>query len=72
MNNETYGEISREELADLRLHAQRCDICGMLATVDPVLHASRYGHEPRVHHGAKVHGAAFRWDSGRHEWIQET
>lgn len=68
IQNDTYGEITREELADLRLHAQRCLGCGMLATVDPAFHAARYGHAPRVRHGR---GIIFRWDNGRHEWIQE-
>jgi ferredoxin-like protein FixX len=68
MKNGTYGEISQQELADLRLHAQRCLECGMLATVDPAFHAARYAHAPRVNHGG---GIVFRWDSGRHEWIQE-
>lgn len=65
--NDTYGEITRAELADLRLHAQRCDHCGMLATVDPAFHTSRYGHAPRVHHGDTV----FTWSPGRHAWLQK-
>jgi uncharacterized paraquat-inducible protein A len=68
MLNDTYGEISCEELADLRLHAQRCTECGMLATVDPVFHAARYAHAPRVNHGG---GIIFRWDTRRHEWTRE-
>jgi ferredoxin-like protein FixX len=68
MQNDTYGEITREELADLRLHAQRCLECGMLATVDPAFHATRYAHAPRVRHGR---GIIFQWDGKRHEWIQE-
>jgi hypothetical protein len=68
MRNDTYGEISREELADLRRYAQRCLECGILATVDPAFHAARYAHAPRVHHGG---GIIFRWDSRLHEWIQE-
>jgi hypothetical protein len=66
IRNDTYGDITREELDDLRLHAQRCDHCGMLATVDPAFHASRYGHAPRTHHGP----TSFRWDVRRHEWVQ--
>ena len=70
--NDTYGEITSRELADLRSHALRCDTCGMLATVDPAFHASRYGHQPRVHHpDSSGRGARFQWDSNRHEWIQE-
>jgi hypothetical protein len=68
IQNDTYGEITREELADLRLHAQKCMDCGMLATVDPAFHAVRYAHEPRVNHGG---GIIFRWDVRRHAWIQE-
>ena len=37
IQNDTYGEISQEELADLRRVAQRCTFCGMLATVDPIV-----------------------------------
>jgi len=66
--NNTYGEITAAELADLRLHALRCMTCGMLATVDPAFHASRYQHPPVVNHGG---GIVFRWDTGRHEWIRE-
>jgi hypothetical protein len=69
MRNDTYGEISHQELADLRLHAQKCLTCGVLATVDPAFHAARYAHEPRVDHGG---GIIFRWDSNRHNWSRET
>ncbi len=44
--NDTYGEISYYELAALRQAARPCLRCGMLANVDPVLHAARYGHRP--------------------------
>jgi hypothetical protein len=66
--NDTYGEITATELADLRLHALRCRTCGMLGTVDPAFHASRYGHAPKVDHGPN--GAAFRWDVAGHRWVQ--
>jgi hypothetical protein len=65
--NDTYGEITQAELADLRLHAQRCTVCGMLATVDPAFHAARYAHAPRVSRG----GIGFRWDTRKHGWVQE-
>lgn len=65
IQNDTYGEITREELADLRLHAQRCATCGMLATVDPAFHASRYRHDPIVRRG----GLTFTWKTGA-GWIQ--
>jgi hypothetical protein len=63
--NDTYGEITHAELADLRRFAQRCVTCGMLATVDPVFHASRYGHAPVI----KRDGITFTWDGGRHGWL---
>lgn len=44
--NETYGEISDLEHANLRNYARPCRRCGMLATVDPVQHETRYGHAP--------------------------
>ena len=64
--NDTYGEITREELADLRAHAQRCVTCGMLATVDPAFHTARYGHPAKVTRG----GVTFTWTPARHEWVQ--
>ncbi len=45
--NDTYGEMTGKELAELRKQAHKCLRCGMLADVDPVLHASRYGHRPQ-------------------------
>ena len=51
MWNDTYGEITREELNDLRAHAQKCITCGMLGTVDPLFHSARYGHEPVITRG---------------------
>ena len=66
--NDTYGEITAEELADLRAHAKRCQTCGMLATVDPAFHATCYGHAPQFT-DARGHWmwdqAAHRWDIGR-------
>lgn len=71
IQNDTYGEISQTELADLRSHALRCATCGMLATVDPVFHAARYGHAPKVHHpDSQGRGAAFRWDVPSRQWVQ--
>jgi hypothetical protein len=66
MINDTYGEITRQELADLLAHAQRCTVCDMLATVDPAFHASRYDHAPVV----KRSGVTFTWSSSAHEWVQ--
>lgn len=67
VQNDTYGEMIREELNDLRAHAQKCTTCGMLATVDPAFHASRYGHAPTVSRG----GVTFTWNTAQHKWIQE-
>lgn len=44
--NDTRGTITSEEHAQLRAAASPCLHCGMLADVDPVLHAARYGHAP--------------------------
>jgi hypothetical protein len=65
IQNDTYGEITREELADLRRVAQRCTHCGMLATVDPAFHAARYRHAPTVSRG----GVTFTWSQRRHTWL---
>jgi len=51
VQNDTYGELTRGELASLRARAECCTTCGMLATVDPVFHAQRYGHVPRIGRG---------------------
>lgn len=45
--NYTYGEITEAEHQALRDAAHPCLTCGMLANVDPVLHATRYAHRPR-------------------------
>jgi hypothetical protein len=63
--NDTYGELSREELADLRRVALRCQYCGMLATVDPAFHATRYAHAPIVSRG----GVTFTWSPQQHSWL---
>lgn len=63
--NDTYGEITSQELADLRAHAQKCTTCGLLATVDPAFHARRYGHAPVISRG----GLTFTWSAGRHESV---
>lgn len=57
VQNDTYGEITREELADLRRVARKCTSCGMLATVDPAFHAARYGHAPTV----SQRGVIYTW-----------
>jgi hypothetical protein len=66
MDNDTYGQITRDELAALRAEAKPCLTCGMLATVDPVFHEARYAHTPRIADGAAVLAwstAAFTWTS---------
>ena len=66
MRNDTYGEITPDELADLRRHAQKCSTCGMVATIDPAFHASRYAHAPTL---ATPDGPR-RWDIRRHGWVE--
>lgn len=62
--NDTYGEITPAKLAELRALAQSCLSCGMLATVDPVFHASRYGHAPVI---AGPGGTRLQWDGASWE-----
>lgn len=64
MQNDTYGEITRQDLADLRAHAKSCGSCGMLATVDPASHTSRYGHVPTF----KDDRGTWTWNPGGHRW----
>lgn len=61
IQNDTFGEITDGELAELRKSSHLCIRCGMLADVDPVLHASRYGHRP-----------AYRDDQGTWEYWPRT
>jgi hypothetical protein len=61
VRNDTYGEITRAELAEMRANAKPCTYCGMLATVDPAFHASRYGHAPTISDG----GRELTWDGAR-------
>jgi hypothetical protein len=44
--NDTYGTLSDSEHQALLQASHVCIRCGMLANVDPVFHASRYGHRP--------------------------
>lgn len=44
--NDTYGILDQDEHDALRRAARPCVKCGMLANVDPVFHAARYGHRP--------------------------
>jgi hypothetical protein len=65
--NDTYGEVTAAEHADLRASARPCLTCGMLADVDPVFHESRYGHAPRVRDG----GGVLVWSAGRFSWVAD-
>ncbi len=56
--NDTFGELTGAEHAALRENARPCSDCGMLATVDPVLHESRYGHAPAYREA----GVERRWN----------
>lgn len=65
MQNDTYGDISRDELTALRAVAKTCSRCGMLATVDPVQHESRYGHAPEY----RASGRTYTWINYRFEAV---
>lgn len=63
--NDTWGEITRDELAAMRANARPCVRCGMLATVDPAAHAERYAHAPRYYdrdRGQLVEWAGAGWE----------
>jgi hypothetical protein len=66
VQNDTYGELTRAELAELRAGAHPCLRCGMAADVDPVLHESRYGHRPKYRDES---GRVFVWFAGR--WAEK-
>lgn len=68
IKNDTFGEISREELAALRATAHKCRQCGMLADVDPEFHQSRYGHAPSY---TGEDGKIRAWINGRWETEEE-
>lgn len=59
--NETWGIVTADEHAAMRLHARTCTRCGMLATVDPIAHESRYGHAPEFWFAQQLH----RWDGSQ-------
>lgn len=52
MMNDTHGEITAAELETMRSNAGRCLTCGMLATVDPIAHAERFGHPATIADGS--------------------
>lgn len=62
--NDTWGPISELQLAELRKTAQSCATCGMLATIDPVLHQSRYRHVPEYRDAKGLH----RWNKATMSW----
>jgi hypothetical protein len=68
VQNDTYGEMSRDELAAMRASAKSCLTCGMLADIDPIAHESRYGHAPVVADGT----GRLVWSSDRFSWIADT
>lgn len=59
IQNDTYGEMTRDKLNAMRAAAEKCSTCGMLATVDPEFHQSRYRHVPTV----RREGVTLTWDS---------
>lgn len=61
IDNDTYGPVTRSELAALRASAHPCLICGMAADIDPEFHRSRYDHLPRF----AAEGATWVWQPGR-------
>jgi hypothetical protein len=60
MWNDTFGEITPDELDELRESASPCLKCGMIADVDPVFHENRYGHAPV----REVGGLTSIWSDG--------
>lgn len=63
--NDTYGEISHEELKDMQGNARACVSCGMGGSVDPVFHESRYGHAPVIRDGT----GELTWSSDSFSWV---
>jgi hypothetical protein len=61
VQNETWGIVTADEHAAMRLNARTCTRCGMLATVDPIAHESRYGHAPEFWFDRRLH----RWDGSQ-------
>lgn len=50
MDTEPMNESKTIEYSELTNGAERetCAVCGMVANLDPFLHAQRYGHQPEV------------------------
>jgi hypothetical protein len=72
--NDTFGEITAEQLAALRAEAKKCLTCGQLATVDPQFHATRYAHAPVIEgdSGARLEWTGADWEpaSDRDAWLE--
>ena len=64
VQTDTYGEITRETLNNLRANAHSCIRCGMLADVDPMFHQNRYGHIPAY----RADGITWEWDDTSYTW----
>jgi hypothetical protein len=67
IENSTWGDIGPAELQALRAEAKPCLRCGMLATVDPITHASRYGHAPVIADGA----GRLAWSMDALSWVAD-
>lgn len=65
IQNDTFGDITPAELADLKSHARPCSRCGLTATVDPEFHTQRYGH-PAQFRDAR---GTWEWSTEKHEWL---
>jgi hypothetical protein len=63
--NETWGIVTEDEHAAMRLNARTCTRCGMLATVDPIAHEARYDHAPEFWFGQQLH----RWDGSQMRFV---
>lgn len=66
--NDTLGEITSDELAELRRNAKTCTACGMVATIDPVFHAARYAHSPVIRDA----DGTLIWETELAMWIPHT
>ena len=63
--NDTHGELSAGELAEMRKNARPCTRCGMTATIDPVFHEERNGHSPAY---ADDQGVTWEWQGLGLQW----
>jgi hypothetical protein len=65
IDNRTFGEIDRNELAGMHENARPCTRCGMVATVDPIHHEERYGHAPQIESG----NGHLTWSAASLQWL---